>query len=354
MKIIDWKADLVPNQEALLRPQNQVKFDSLPNRIHIPNLPYMFDRASVDAVDLFDPKMVDGKVNKIGVRQKNISYYPLEVREGLTRLFRRTSGDESLTTLGKRIDVPGAYVGKFAKTLSDIGFDVRASDILPEYVEGLQEMGLNARRHWAERLPKRNGGKFATVTFELYPLFGSETIYMAMLREMVRSEHGFVFVQKKNCDLESYCAKIDNNHNEYYPEIDAYRAFGEAYGLGIQVVDTDGLRFVSSEKPTDAQRQEMLSDLKLMFSLRRAVSWGKLNGRIIEIIGNEGLNRRFGLPADLQELALKLGVFEEEVLQGFGRIEHLHKGMIHEFMEELHADERENGGPMNVLEIVDF
>lgn len=343
----EWQVEFTSLRQATLTPKTLVVSEEFPQRIHIPNFPYIFERAMIDAMHMFDPESVGSRTNSVGTRQLRIVFDPLEIKDGLVRTLRAAGITGSIT--GKNVDVPGAYVGKFARSLKQVGLNVRASDAIPQYVDGLKEQGIDARNFLLEKLPKMEGGKFATITFELYPPYEMGTYYLAMLREMIRSEAGIIFVQKRDTDLRTYVAKLNRDINDYYPEIDFYTKFAQIYGLSVNIVDTADLRFVSLSIPSQEQRDDMYLDLRTMYLLRRAINHGQINGGRVELVGREGLNRVFQSQVDLKDMTARLEVTEMDLIRSLNRIDLGNRNSTHDSGEAVNRGDKEMGGPESVI-----
>ena len=84
----------------------------------------------------------------------------------------------------EKIYFPAAYVGKVAKTLSEAGFDVFASDVSKDWVRHLQSIGLCAERRSFEEIPQQRFD--AVVSFEPYCVDETIPSYLAILRMLSR------------------------------------------------------------------------------------------------------------------------------------------------------------------------
>ncbi|MDZ4229128.1 MAG: hypothetical protein U1C50_02635, partial [Patescibacteria group bacterium] len=163
----------------------------------VPDLDSIIRKQKETAAEIFHPEITE-KIGKKTATTEQIyrDFDPVELRNGLENLLPALFQNRPRQL---SIDVPCAFSGKFAKSLLDLGFPVRASDILPEWVTQLQSLGLEAIVCPAEQLPKldsRNQVRQATITFEPYPIFenpGSAWIFM--LRETVSSNFGPICVE---------------------------------------------------------------------------------------------------------------------------------------------------------------
>ncbi|MBU1499572.1 hypothetical protein KKE48_01750 [Patescibacteria group bacterium] len=233
----------------------------------VPDLDSIIRNQKETAVQVFHPEVIEKRGKRTATTEQIYrDFDPVELRNGLENLLPGLFQDKSKQL---SIDVPCAFSGKFAKSLLDLGFPVRASDILPEWVTQLQSMGLEAIVCPAEQLPKLDSGNHArqaTITFEPYPVFenpGSAWIFM--LRETVNSDFGPICVEsrtgsgygnafsleeiKKGFGFDPYLKGI---YKEYFN-------MSAIYGFPITVVDTPTLRFTGLDKPD----QEAMARLKL-------------------------------------------------------------------------------------------
>lgn len=347
-----YQTELQGKSEAVVRAKRQSAGFKWPAIVHIPNFPYVLEAVEKDAQKLFLPDVIDTAVNEIGRRQMRLEFDPLEIKLGLRRVLQM----QGEPFYGKAVDVPGAFVGKFAEAVSETGLRVRASDALKVYADNLKEKGLEARQTVIEKLPKMNGGKLASIAFELYPVVGGETCSIVMLREFFRSERGLVFVQHKDCLLPKYVSKLENDYNEFQGELDAFAGFAGIYGLSLRIVDTDSLRFMCLDEPTEEQRRLMKADLLVLYELRKAVWRNRLYDRELEELGRVMTSRIIAFPKDeliLGMIGKKVGLTANGAKRSLHRINAGTSLVEGNYDEEDFEEEKEKGGRVTILRLLD-
>lgn len=234
----------------------------------VPDLDSIIRNQKETAAEMFHPEVIERKGKRTATTEQIYrDFDPVELRNGLENLLPGLFQDRSRQL---SIDVPCAFSGKFAKSLSDLGFLVRASDILPEWMTQLQSLGLETIVSPAEQLPKldsRDQARQATITFEPYPVFenpGSAWIFM--LRETVNSDFGPICIESRTGsgygnafsleDIKNYL-NFDSFHKGTIQK--PYLNMSAIYGFPITVVDTPTLRFTGLNK----QDQKLISQLRL-------------------------------------------------------------------------------------------
>lgn len=234
----------------------------------VPDLDSIIRNQKETAEITFHPKVIEMIGKKINATEQIYrDFDSVELRNGLENLFPGLSQDRSRQL---NIDVPCAFSGKFARSLSDLDFQVRASDILPEWVTHLQSIGLETIVSPAEQLPKldsKNQTRLATIAFEPYPVFenpGSAWIFM--LRETVNTHFGPICVESRtgsgfgaSFSLEDIKKGLGLDPFMKGPIHKEYFNMSALYGLPITVIDTPTLRFTGLNK----QNQETMVRLEL-------------------------------------------------------------------------------------------
>lgn len=236
----------------------------------IPDVNRIISEQEYMARESFDPIRIQSITGKSAKKEQiDRDFDPIELKSGLENLTPKLFNNPSKSS----IDVPCAFVGKFAKSLSSLGFQVRASDILPEWTNRLGSMGLNALLCPAEQLPKldnNNQKKHATISFEPYPIFeNSGSSWIFMLRETSCTEFGPICVESRTGYHQGRFMTLDYIKSNLRLETgsmysigdiqQAYLTMSEIYGIPVTMLDTDTLRFTGFTKVST----EIIKKIKL-------------------------------------------------------------------------------------------
>ena len=232
------------------------------NEVATYDFPQTLEREYVDAEKKFNRWNIEQEpLTRGGYKEQwSTVFDPDELALGISTIWEVDRNN----FYGRQVDVPGAYVGRFAQILEKVGFRVRASDPVQDWVEYLKCIGLDAYRGIAQDLP---GSKFATFMFELYPVTEGNW-YLAFARETANSERGVVFVESKVSWIDDL-ARLIKAAREYQigdlPDTNqAFLRFGTLYGLTYYVVDTNHLRFHGYREIHETSRTLLKRDLQLL------------------------------------------------------------------------------------------
>ena len=280
------------------------------------NFPYFLEREYILAEREFNRGEIESEPSvPFGPRtQWIVDFDPQELSLGLSTMWQVNPEEFP----GKKVDVPGAYVGKFAQGLENVGFDVTAYDPVSGWVEHLTAIGLNARRGIAQDLPQ-TPGKYATLMFELFPVTEGNW-YLAFLREIACSERGVACVESKQSFIDNLGSLVEMVENSYYNGLrhtsKAFINFANLFGLTYCVVDTDNFRF-HGYRVTDTSKVLAKRDLGVL-------------GILYEVFPqNEGIVARLSL----EDMARELDCTIMEVVHSLNRTNFFvmdHHGMLEE------------------------
>jgi SAM-dependent methyltransferase len=115
----------------------------------------------------------------------------------------------------------GCGLGGYSKVLADRGFEVRAFDVVPEYVERARELGVRADVYDGERLPLEDRSVDTVFLLEVIEHLDDPAPLLAEARRVAR---GSVLVTTPNCTQDfgrvpvEFSHMLDVDHRQFFTE----------------------------------------------------------------------------------------------------------------------------------------
>jgi SAM-dependent methyltransferase len=115
----------------------------------------------------------------------------------------------------------GCGLGGYSRALADRGFDVVAFDVVPEYVEKAQALGVRAQSYDGVRLPLADDAVDTVFMLEVLEHLADPA---PLLREARRVARGDVLVTTPNCTQSfgrvpiEFSHMLDVDHRQYFTE----------------------------------------------------------------------------------------------------------------------------------------
>jgi SAM-dependent methyltransferase len=115
----------------------------------------------------------------------------------------------------------GCGLGGYSKVLGERGFDVRAFDVVPEYVERARELGVAAELYDGERLPLPDGSVDTAILLEVIEHLDDPARLLAEARRVARLG---VLVTTPNCTQSfgrvpiEFSHMLDVDHRQFFTE----------------------------------------------------------------------------------------------------------------------------------------
>jgi SAM-dependent methyltransferase len=115
----------------------------------------------------------------------------------------------------------GCGLGGYGKVLADRGFEVRAFDVVPEYVERARELGVRADVYDGERLPLEDRSVDTVFLLEVIEHLDDPAPLLAEARRVAR---GSVLVTTPNCTQDfgrvpvEFSHMLDVDHRQFFTE----------------------------------------------------------------------------------------------------------------------------------------
>ena len=127
----------------------------------------------------------------------------------------------------------GCGLGGYSKVLAERGFDVRAFDVVPEYVERARELGVPAELYDGERLPLADGSVDTVILLEVIEHLEDPARLLAEARRVARAD---VLVTTPNCTQSfgrvpiEFSHMLDVDHRQFFTEASLTALLDEVFG----------------------------------------------------------------------------------------------------------------------------
>jgi SAM-dependent methyltransferase len=134
---------------------------------------------------------------------------------------------------GHRVVDLGCGLGGYSKVLADRGFEVRAFDVVPEYVERARELGVRADVYDGERLPLEDRSVDTVFLLEVIEHLDDPA---PLLAEARRVASGSVLVTTPNCTQDfgrvpvEFSHMLDVDHKQFFTEASLTGLLGGVFG----------------------------------------------------------------------------------------------------------------------------
>jgi 2-polyprenyl-3-methyl-5-hydroxy-6-metoxy-1,4-benzoquinol methylase len=127
----------------------------------------------------------------------------------------------------------GCGLGGYSKRLADLGFEVSAFDVIPEYVERARELGVDARLYEGERLPLDDDSVDTVILLEVIEHLEDPA---ALLMEAKRVARQGVLVSTPNCTQSfgrvpvEFSHMLDVDHRQFFTEASLAALLDQVFG----------------------------------------------------------------------------------------------------------------------------
>jgi 2-polyprenyl-3-methyl-5-hydroxy-6-metoxy-1,4-benzoquinol methylase len=127
----------------------------------------------------------------------------------------------------------GCGLGGYSRALAERGFDVRALDVAPDYVERARSIGVDADLYDGERIPLEDGSVETVILLEVVEHLDDPA---GLLREARRVARGNVLVTTPNCTQDfgdvpvEFSHMLDMDHRQFFTDESLRRLLDEVFG----------------------------------------------------------------------------------------------------------------------------
>jgi 2-polyprenyl-3-methyl-5-hydroxy-6-metoxy-1,4-benzoquinol methylase len=127
----------------------------------------------------------------------------------------------------------GCGLGGYSRALAERGFDVRALDVAPDYVERARSIGVDAEVYDGERIPLEDASVETVILLEVVEHLDDPG---GLLREARRVARGNVLVTTPNCTQDfgdvpvEFSHMLDVDHRQFFTEESLRRLLDEVFG----------------------------------------------------------------------------------------------------------------------------
>jgi 2-polyprenyl-3-methyl-5-hydroxy-6-metoxy-1,4-benzoquinol methylase len=127
----------------------------------------------------------------------------------------------------------GCGLGGYSRALAERGFDVRALDVAPDYVERARSIGVDAEVYDGERIPMEDGSVETVILLEVVEHLDDPG---GLLREARRVARGNVMVTTPNCTQDfgdvpvEFSHMLDVDHRQFFTEESLRRLLDDVFG----------------------------------------------------------------------------------------------------------------------------
>jgi 2-polyprenyl-3-methyl-5-hydroxy-6-metoxy-1,4-benzoquinol methylase len=145
---------------------------------------------------------------------------------------------------GREVLDLGCGLGGYAKALGERGFEVRALDVVPEYVERARSIGVDADVYDGERVPLAGDSVDTVILIEVVEHLEDPA---ALLREARRVARRNVLVTTPNCTQDfgevpvEFSHMLDADHRQFFTEASLRELMDGVFGSSVveQVAPVD-------------------------------------------------------------------------------------------------------------------
>ena len=136
---------------------------------------------------------------------------------------------------GRVLDL-GCGLGGYSRALAERGFEVRALDVVPDYVERARSIGVDAELYDGDRLPLEDGSVDTVILLEVLEHLDDPA---ALLREARRVARTGVLVTTPNCTQDfgevpvEFSHMLDVDHRQFFTEASLRRLLDEVFGSSV-------------------------------------------------------------------------------------------------------------------------
>jgi SAM-dependent methyltransferase len=130
----------------------------------------------------------------------------------------------------------GCGLGGYSSALAERGFEVRALDVVPEYVDRARSIGVDAEVYDGERLPLEDGSVDTVILLEVLEHLDDPA---RLLREARRVARAGVLVTTPNCTQDfgevpvDFSHMLDVDHRQFFTESSLKRLLDDVFGSSV-------------------------------------------------------------------------------------------------------------------------
>lgn len=130
----------------------------------------------------------------------------------------------------------GCGLGGYSHALAGRGFEVRALDVVPEYVERASSLGVEADVYDGDRIPMEDGSVETVILLEVVEHLDDPG---ALLREARRVASRNVLVTTPNCTQDfgdvpvEFSHMLDVDHRQFFTEDSLRRLLDDVFGSSV-------------------------------------------------------------------------------------------------------------------------
>ena len=130
----------------------------------------------------------------------------------------------------------GCGLGGYSRALAERGFEVRALDVEPDYVERARSIGVHAELYDGETLPLEDGSVDTVILLEVLEHLEDPA---RLLREARRVARAGVLVTTPNCTQDfgevpvEFSHMLDVDHRQFFTEGSLKRLLDDTFGSSV-------------------------------------------------------------------------------------------------------------------------
>ena len=130
----------------------------------------------------------------------------------------------------------GCGLGGYSRTLAERGFDVRALDVVPDYVERARSIGADAELYDGETIPLADGSVDTVMLLEVVEHLDDPARLLFEARRVARSG---VLVTTPNCTQDfgevpvEFSHMLDVDHRHFFTEPSLKRLLDDVFGSSV-------------------------------------------------------------------------------------------------------------------------
>ena len=130
----------------------------------------------------------------------------------------------------------GCGLGGYSRALAERGFDVRALDVVPDYIERARSMGVEAELYDGQTIPLEDGSVDTVILLEVLEHLDDPA---RLLREARRVTRSGVLVTTPNCTQDfgevpvEFSHMLDLDHRQFFTEDSLRRLLDDVFGSSV-------------------------------------------------------------------------------------------------------------------------
>lgn len=130
----------------------------------------------------------------------------------------------------------GCGLGGYSEALAERGFEVRALDVAPDYVERARSIGVDAELYDGQTIPLEDGSVDTVILLEVLEHLDDPA---RLLREAQRVARSGVLVTTPNCTQDfgevpvEFSHMLDVDHRQFFTEDSLRRLLDDVFGSSV-------------------------------------------------------------------------------------------------------------------------